>query len=129
MVLDACRHWHQVRWHLHGVAVMPDHVHIVARPLADEKGEFFDLGGLIQSIKGYSARIINRQRGSRGSLWSRDYYDRIVRTERDFREKMRYLIDNAQRAGVSGLMEEYEFLWYEGKDGGMPAGKPADPRR
>jgi len=126
IVLDACKHWHTVRWYLYGAVVMPDHVHIVARPLASQDGECFPLSRLIQSVKGYSARAINKTRGARGRLWGREYHDRILRTKRDFREKMRYLMDNAQRAGICGLLEEYEFLWYEGKDRGIPAGKPAD---
>ncbi len=126
IVLDACKHWHTVRWHLYGAVVMPDHVHIVARPLAGQDGEFFPLSRLIQSVKGYSARAINKRRDTIGRLWGREYHDRLLRTERDFREKMRYLMDNAQRAGVSGILEEYEFLWYEGKVGGVPAGKSAD---
>jgi hypothetical protein len=32
-VLEALLHWHGERWHVHAAVVMPDHVHLLVRPL------------------------------------------------------------------------------------------------
>ena len=37
---------------------------------------------------------INRHRGSRGSIWQDERYDRIVRDEAEFLEKWQYIMNN-----------------------------------
>jgi len=33
VVVDACLYWHETKWHIYAVVVMPDHVHLLVRPL------------------------------------------------------------------------------------------------
>jgi len=51
--------------------------------------------------KTFSARRINSLLGSSGSLWQRDYFDRLVRDEQHFANCVRYIRGNPQKAGLS----------------------------
>src|SRR5208283_5396128 len=54
--------------------VMPDHVHLILRPLKNEK-----LGRVLHLIKGRSARQVNRLLTRRGRLWMDESFDHIIR--------------------------------------------------
>ena len=60
IVLKHCRHDHNTKMSLQCAVVMPDHVHLVYQPLADERGIPFSLSEILSGIKGASAHSINR---------------------------------------------------------------------
>src|SRR5579884_407190 len=53
------------RIHLHAIVVMPDHVHILLRPLRDENGWPFPLVDILQCFKGATSHRINKLLGTR----------------------------------------------------------------
>jgi REP element-mobilizing transposase RayT len=55
LVLQHCLHDHKLKLQVHGVAVMPDHVHLVFTPLTDGEGNTFSLAKILEAIKGASA--------------------------------------------------------------------------
>src|SRR5258708_17076872 len=71
----ALRHFDGIRYHQHAWVVMPNHVHLLFSLLGSTA-----LNAQLQSWKGYTARAINRQTGRSGTLWQKDYHDRIVRS-------------------------------------------------
>jgi putative transposase len=111
ITLDAIRHWHGIKWQLYVAVVMPDHVHALAQPLTRSTGGTFNLAEILHSIKRFSARKINQERGVRGSLWQDERYDRIVRDEAEFLEKWQYIRKNALRAGLASNPEDYPWLY------------------
>jgi len=110
LVLQACRFWDSQRMILHAAVVMPDHVHLLVTPLEKAEGAWWSIADLMHSIKGYSAKEINRLRGGEGIVWQREYFDRIIRSERDFEEKWNYIVTNPLRRG---LADDYPWLWVE----------------
>jgi putative transposase len=82
-VLAAILFWDGKRWEVFAAVVMPDHVHAIVRPFVDEAGAQ-NLSSLLSSVKGYSARSVNRRRGSKGPFWQDETHDRIVRDKTDF---------------------------------------------
>ena len=115
ITLAALRHWQGIKWQLYSAVVMPDHVHALARPLTRPTGGAFNLAELIHSIKRFSARKINQERGVQGSLWQDERFDRIVRDEAEFLEKWQYTINNPVKAGLAIIIEGYPWL-YENDD-------------
>ncbi len=115
IVLDAIKHFHQVRYWVTAAVVLPDHVHLLLRPLAQESGYDYPLGKILQGIKGYSAREINKLRLSKGNLWLDENYDRIVRDYDEYLEKWHYLRNNPVKDGTGLAPEEYPFLWEPGE--------------
>ena len=86
-------HFDEVRYRLFAWCLMPNHVHVVFQPLADRK-----LSGILHAWKSYSANQANRILGRSGEFWQREYYDHLVRDEKDFRRVVRYVPENPRKA-------------------------------
>ncbi|MEN3371049.1 MAG: ATP-dependent helicase RecG [Verrucomicrobiota bacterium] len=115
-VLDALRHFHNQRYELFAICVMPDHVHFLFQPWPkgdDDKGNalFWSLKELLHSVKSFSAHRINELEGKKGALWERESFDRYVRSDRDLEEKFQYIVRNPWDAGVAGQNEDYPWVW------------------
>ena len=115
-------HWHAVNWQVHALTVMPDHVHILARPLEKSKDQWHSLSVVLRGVKRQSARAINRLRSRRGPLWQPESFDRIVRDEKEFQEKANYILGNAVKAGLVEDGWLYDGFWCEGMSGMPSAG-------
>ncbi len=97
-------------YELFALVVMPEHVHLILKPNADRK-----LSEIMKGIKGVSARLINKERGTKGNIWLEESYDRIIRDEEEYNEKLNYILQNPVKAD---LVEngKYPFLFIEGID-------------
>ena len=89
MTVSALRHFDGVRYDLLAYVVMPDHVHALVRP----RGAF-KLHEIVHSWKSFTARVLQRDHGRRGRIWLTDYYNRIVRDEREYRDTATYIVGN-----------------------------------
>jgi putative transposase len=72
---------------------MPNHAHAVFVQNPD-----WPLEKLLRSWKSFTSRKINSLLRRDGSLWQRDYFDRLVRDEKHFRNCVRYIRKNPARA-------------------------------
>jgi len=117
IVLDAIKHFHDIRYWVTASVVMPDHVHLILKPFAGQTGEY-SLSKIFQGIKGFSSRAINKARDSKGSLWLDESFDRIVRDHDEYLEKWQYIRNNPVKTGQSESPEEYPFLWEPGEEVG-----------
>ncbi|MFQ5664405.1 MAG: transposase, partial [Terriglobia bacterium] len=111
LVLAACRHWDQRKWRLFAVVVMPDHVHLLVQPLRCGKNQWYALGEILHSVKSYSAHQVNKHRRSAGAVWLDESFDRIVRDEAEFKEKLRYMAHNPVKTGLARTEREYPHFW------------------
>jgi REP element-mobilizing transposase RayT len=102
------------KYRLHACVVMKTHVHIIIYPLEESKDSFFSLAQIMHSIKSYSANKIQRALNKKGSVWLDESYDRIIRDDYDYLEKMNYVLYNPVKAGLVDEPEEYRWLFYEG---------------
>jgi REP element-mobilizing transposase RayT len=59
LVIEACIHVHNRTCVMHATVVMPDHVHLIFTPLADEDGSF-SIPLIMHAIKSESAHRINK---------------------------------------------------------------------
>ena len=95
MFVRTLRHFDGSRYRLHAWCVMPNHVHVVFRPLAEHK-----LSAILHARKSYSAKEANRILRRSGDFWQREYYDHLIRDERDLQRCIRYVLDNPKKAGL-----------------------------
>jgi len=121
IALAACRFWDGKKIELFAVVVMPDHVHLLVQPKPvkdDPRGlypsGFYDLSEILHSIKSFSAHEIGKLRGQKGELWQHESYDRIVRDDAEFEEKLTYISNNAVMKKLAREPEEYPWLCYRG---------------
>jgi putative transposase len=56
------------------------------------------LGKVVQSWKGASAREINKLTGRHGTLWQKEAFDHIVRSEEQLEHFRRYIASNPSKA-------------------------------
>ena len=106
IVLSHIKVGHRRYYNLYAVQVMPNHVHCILKPL-----QGIALPRILKGIKGVTARLINKLRGSSGSIWLDESFDRIIRDEEEFRQKLKYMYENPIRAGLVENPEEYGG-WY-----------------
>src|SRR5437588_8359985 len=116
IVLDSLRHFHDKRYELFAVCVMPAHVHLLMQPWPKENDDegnvvFWPLSELLQSIKSFSAHEINKLEGKRGAVWEKERFERYVRSDRDLEEKFQYIVRNPWDSDVVGQNEDYPWIW------------------
>ncbi|HEX7829369.1 MAG TPA: transposase [Thermoanaerobaculia bacterium] len=88
LVADALKHFDGTRYDLHAWCVMPNHVHAM---FYVERGE--DVAAILHSWKSYTAHRIGL-----GPIWQREYFDRIVRGDREFETTRGYVRANPEKA-------------------------------
>ena len=126
IVLAHCLHDHGRTVHVHGVVVMPDHVHMVLTPLMNDRGEPFRLTQILSAIKGASAHSINRMLRRKGVVWQDESFDHILSTEESAESKVQYICQNPVRRGITKAEDDYPWLWRDWIEGKTSAagGRP-----
>ena len=88
IVADALRYSDGSKYDLYDFVIMPNHVHIVIRPLD------ISLHEIMHSIKSYTAKQINKHLHRTGMVWEREYFDRIIRSTNDYDRIAQYIRQN-----------------------------------
>ncbi len=100
---------HKRKYELIFGVVMPDHVHILFRPICKDNGNWYSLQEILKGIKGVSARNINKLLLRTGSVWQDEYFDRLIRDEKELHEKWKYIWENPLKKGLSNSFDDYLF--------------------
>lgn len=96
IVSGALLHFNNQRYILDEWVIMPNHVHILVKPL-----DGYTLPDILHSWKSFTANEINKETGSKGQLWMHESYDHIVRNEKALLAIRRYIWENPLKI-VSG---------------------------
>ncbi|MDB5172822.1 MAG: Thiamine-phosphate pyrophosphorylase [Phycisphaerales bacterium] len=94
-------------YRLFAAVVMPDHAHVLLRP-----NEGVELSRILKGIKGVSARLVNTSRNSHGSVWQDESWDRIMRDQAEFDEKLEYMLNNPVKKGLVSDPWQYDGWYY-----------------
>lgn len=97
---------HGIDYDLGDWVMMPNHVHVLLQPLEGKP-----LHEILKSIKGVSARNLNRVLGKTGSLWMDESFSHIVRSLDQLKKFQRYIWMNPQKAGLPETGFSYEQRW------------------
>ncbi|MCA9136699.1 MAG: hypothetical protein KDB00_08070 [Planctomycetales bacterium] len=94
-VADSLLHFDEDRYLMGDFIVMPNHVHLLA---------VFPTGDLMRkqcySWMKYTATLINRFNGDRGTLWQEEPFDHLVRSEEQLTYLRNYIAQNPTKAGL-----------------------------
>jgi dTDP-4-amino-4,6-dideoxygalactose transaminase/REP element-mobilizing transposase RayT len=96
VVVDALRHFDGQRYELSDFVVMPNHIHVLFRPM-----QGFEISKIVHTWKSFAAKQINRILQRSGSLWQEEYWDRLIRNERHFAACQQYIAENPIRARLA----------------------------
>ncbi|HCN75590.1 MAG TPA: hypothetical protein DIT13_00170 [Verrucomicrobiales bacterium] len=94
-LVEALHHFEGSRCEMLAYAIMPNHVHVLCRPLGEHA-----LESLTRSWKRHSSDRIHRRLGRSGSLWQEESFDRIIRDAAHYQQAVRYIAKNPLRAGL-----------------------------
>jgi len=83
---------------------LPDHWHAIFFPRYP-----VTISLVMESIKVGSTHRINRSRGESGLLWQPRFFDRAVRTVKEYYEKVEYIHLNPVRAGLVERAEDWSW--------------------
>jgi len=93
-IVDGALHFfNDQRYKLDETIIMPNHVHILVKPLKDNS-----LVDILHSWKSFTANQINRRTKRAGQLWQHESYDHIVRHENAIQAIRRYIRNNPKVA-------------------------------
>lgn len=105
LVEDALFFFEDERYQLLAWCVMPNHVHVLIRPL-----EPWSVGKIVYSWKRHTARQANEfLNRTGGAFWSLDYYDRFIRDEPHFLRAVDYIHQNPVKAGLCSKPEDWRW--------------------
>lgn len=112
IVESALKFFDGERYQLYAWVVMSNHVHAILRPFAGQ-----ELSGILHSWKSFTATQLNQHLGRTGTLWQKESYDHLIRDGEDFRNQVRYVLENP-----SGLSDGFRVDSVWGKDWATAAG-------
>ena len=102
------------RYQLYCWCIMPNHVHVVFRPLAG-----YELGKIVHSWKSYTANEANKLLSRKGAFWQREYYDHLIRKEDEFCHTIQYVQENPRKANLI----DWKWVWVKSIAGNLPGGE------
>ena len=82
---------------------MPDHQHIIITGTHDDS----DLWQTIVRYKQKTGFWLSKNQPA--VKWQKDFYDHILKTEKEVARQVRYILDNPVRKGLAESWEEYPF--------------------
>ena len=100
---------------------LPDHWHAIFHPRSP-----LTISRVMESIKDSATKRINHSRRESGSLWQPRFFDRAVRTVREYYEKVEYIRRNPVQAGLASHAEDWPWSSVHDYTGNI-AQPPATP--
>ena len=83
---------------------LPDHWHVILYPPHP-----LTISGVMESIKVGSTLRINGRRSERGLFWQPRFFDRALRTVKEYHEKVEYIHQNPVEAGLVSRAEDWRW--------------------
>ncbi len=114
IVMDNWKFWHGKRYLLHAIVVMNDHVHALITPKKKEDGSRFSLEEIIHTNKSFTTHQINKSMNRSGQFWQDERFERIIRDEEEFQEKMNYMRNNPVSSELVKSARDYPW-WYRNR--------------
>lgn len=104
LVAGAIFHFDNVRYKLFAFVVMNDHVHLIVQPFQGQH-----LENIIHSVKSFTANQLQRRFQRTGKVWQPEYFDRIIRNQKEFAGATQYILLNPWKRWPA--LEKYEWVW------------------
>lgn len=99
------------RYELDVFCIMPNHVHLLIRPLPQTNAAPFPLIPIIESLKAETAVGVNRILGRDGQLWYPENYIHIVRDTAEAQRITNYIVENPVKAGLAATWDAWPWTY------------------
>ena len=104
-VLAASRQ--RLKFLLCGYVLMPDHWHALVWPRYP-----LLISDVLHDVKKVSAGKFHARRGSQGPFWQHQFWDRFVRNEKEFGQRLEYMHFNPVRKGLVKRPQDWRWSSY-----------------
>ena len=89
---------------LHEFVIMPDHYHLILTPPIR-----FTVSDTLHHINGVFSTQYNKATYQKGRVIQPNFYDHVIRDEKDYEIKANYIYNNPVRAGLVKQAEDYPW--------------------
>lgn len=107
LVVDALKYFDGERYRLHAWCVMPNHVPVVFSQHGASSRQ--GIAHVVHSWKSFTSSSANRILGRSGPFWQREYYDHLIRDEREFLHFIEYTLQNPVKADLCADWREWPW--------------------
>lgn len=100
------------KYRLDAFTIMPNHAHIVIKPLPISEGPeptYHSLASIMQSLKGYTAFKCNRVLCREGEFWAHESYDHWIRNYAEWQRIVAYVLNNPVKAGYVERWQDWKW--------------------
>ena len=94
IILNALHFLDDKKYVLHAAVILDDHAHIIINPIDT-------LSKITHSIKSFTAHEMNKALNKRGKFWQDESMDKVIRSEKELIEKIKYIVNNPINAHLS----------------------------
>jgi REP element-mobilizing transposase RayT len=101
---ESLLHFEGNRYRLRAWCIMPNHVHVVVKPLAG-----WTLKKVLHTWKSFAATKIGRALGRSGPLWERESFDHLIRRLEHVAKFVRYVERNPVEAGLCARPQDWSY--------------------
>lgn len=109
LVCDTLHFLNGKQYDLDAYCIMPNHGHVVFKPLLQQDGVYCPLAKTMHSFKTYTAKRANVLLGRTGQFWHHERYDHVVRDEAEWHRIVNYVLNNPVKAGL--VADWHEWSW------------------
>lgn len=96
---------------LFAYCIMPNHVHVMIKPLRKSNNVVYSLANIMYSLKRFTANECNRLLEKKGQFWHNESYDHFIRDDKDFEYQLYYLLNNPIKAKLIDKTKMWKHSW------------------
>jgi REP element-mobilizing transposase RayT len=111
VVAESLHHLDNRKYELDAFCIMPNHGHLVFKPLPKADGRYHAMSAIMHSIKSFTANKANSLLGREGAFWQGESYDHVVRNEAEWRRIVNYVLNNPVAAGLVPRREDWKWSY------------------
>jgi len=134
VVKEALHHRDKNLYDLIAYTIMPNHIHVVFKPIVERKASFapnenlyhqksdsqdgqageslYIVTKILQDYKKFTARKSNNILNRSGKFWQHESFDHVVRDEKELLRIVEYTINNPVKAGLCNSSDDWEWNYY-----------------
>ncbi|MBC8184133.1 transposase [candidate division KSB1 bacterium] len=113
LVFESLKYRDNKVYRLDAFSIMPNHVHLVAKPLVRQDGILpYSISKILHSLKRYTATEANKILGREGQFWQHESYDHVVRDDGEMDRIVQYVLNNPVKAGLVDSWKGWEWNYF-----------------